>query len=61
VTERLAREIVAVTKLPEFKKRLTDIGAEEVEPLIGDAFGRYMLEEVRRWREMAAAVGIKGE
>jgi tripartite-type tricarboxylate transporter receptor subunit TctC len=61
VTERLAREIVAVTKLPEFKKRLTDIGAEEVEPLIGEAFGRYMLEEVRRWREMAAAVGIKGE
>ncbi len=58
---RLERELVAVTKLPEYRKRIADLGAEEVEPLTGAAAGRYLRDEVDRWREMAVLAGFRKE
>ena len=39
--------------------RLTEVGQEPTEALAGDAFGRYMLNEVKRWRELARMAGVK--
>jgi tripartite-type tricarboxylate transporter receptor subunit TctC len=61
VIARLEREIVALVGSPEFKQRLIDLGAEEVEPLTGAAFGHYIRAEVQRWREMAVPAGFKKE
>jgi tripartite-type tricarboxylate transporter receptor subunit TctC len=61
IIHRLERDIVGVMGMPEFKKRLTDLGAEEVEPLTGESFGRYIRAEVHRWREMAVHAGFKRE
>jgi tripartite-type tricarboxylate transporter receptor subunit TctC len=58
---RLERDVVATVQAPDFKQRLVDVGAEEVEPLTGEAFGRYIRAEAQRWREMAALAGMKGE
>lgn len=57
----LARELVAISRQAAFRNRLAEIGAEAVEPLTGEAFGRYLREEVRRSREMAAMAGLKDE
>jgi hypothetical protein len=38
-----------------------EIGAEETEPLIGEAFGRWMRNEAQRTRETAALAGMKDE
>ena len=43
----------------DFVRRLVDVGAEEIEPLTGAAFGAYMRAEARRWRELAAAAGMQ--
>jgi tripartite-type tricarboxylate transporter receptor subunit TctC len=56
---RLTQEVVAVKKLPEFRKRLADLGYELSEDLTGAAFGSYMVAEAKRWRDMAAAAGLK--
>jgi tripartite-type tricarboxylate transporter receptor subunit TctC len=59
VVGRLERDTVAATGQAEFRRRLVDVGAEEVEPLTGAAFGAYMRAEARRWRELAAAAGMQ--
>lgn len=59
VVGRLERDTVAATRQAEFRRRLVDVGAEEVEPLTGPAFGAYMRAEARRWRELAAAAGMQ--
>jgi tripartite-type tricarboxylate transporter receptor subunit TctC len=56
---RLTSEILAVKKNPEFRKRLGDLGQEPSEDLTGAEFGRYMVGEAKRWREMAKAAGLK--
>ena len=61
ITARLTREAVAVTQLPEFRSRLVEVGSEPVETLTGEAFGRFMLEEAKRWRANAALGGMKDE
>jgi len=58
---RLERDVVATVQAPDFKQRLVDVGAEEVEPLTGEAFGRYIRAEAQRWREMASLAGMRGE
>ena len=60
-TERLARELPAVTQSAEFRKRAIDIGQEATEPLAGEAFGRVMRAEAARWRELATMAGVKDE
>ena len=59
--DRLSKELVSVSQSAEFRKRLVDIGQEPTEPLTGDAFGRYMSNEARRWRELAVMAGVKDE
>ncbi|MSQ70318.1 MAG: tripartite tricarboxylate transporter substrate binding protein [Betaproteobacteria bacterium] len=61
VVARLARELTAISQLPEFRKRLIEVGQEVTEPLSGDAFGRYISGEARRWRELAEKAGVKDE
>jgi tripartite-type tricarboxylate transporter receptor subunit TctC len=59
--QRIARETVEIVKLPEMRNRFRDLGIEEVEPLTGAAFGDYMRNEARRWREIAALANVKEE
>jgi tripartite-type tricarboxylate transporter receptor subunit TctC len=60
-TGRLTRDLTAVSQLPDFRKKLVDIGQEITEPLAGEAFGRYMRAEAQRWRELAQMAGVKDE
>lgn len=59
IVGRLARDLVAISREPKFRNRLSEIGAESVEPLTGESFGAYMRGEVRRSREMAAMAGLE--
>ena len=59
--ERLRKDVPAVTRAPDFAKRVVDIGQEVTEPLTGDAFGRVMRAEAARWRELATMAGVKEE
>jgi tripartite-type tricarboxylate transporter receptor subunit TctC len=61
VIDRLLRDVPAVTRSPEFAKRVVDIGQEVTEALTGDAFGRVMRAEAARWRELATMAGVKEE
>jgi tripartite-type tricarboxylate transporter receptor subunit TctC len=58
--QRIAKESVAVVKLPEIRNR-RDLGIEEVEPVTGAAFGEYMRKEAQRWREIATVANVKEE
>jgi hypothetical protein len=53
--------VPAVTQNAEFRKRVIDVGQEVTEPLLGEAFGRYIRAEAQRWRELAAMAGVKEE
>ena len=59
--ERLAKELPAVTQNAEFRKRVIDVGQEVTEPLLGEAFGRYIRAKAQTWRELAAMAGVKEE
>ena len=61
VIERLSRELPVISRNPEFRKRLIDIGQEVTEPLLGEAFGRTIRAEAARWRELANLAGVKDE
>ena len=61
VVARLQRESASLLREPAYKRRLVEIGAEETEPLIGEAFGRWMRNEAQRTRETAALAGMKDE
>ena len=58
IVARVTREIVAVTQLPEFRSRLVELGSDPAETLTGEAFGRFMAGEARRWREISALGGM---
>jgi tripartite-type tricarboxylate transporter receptor subunit TctC len=59
VIARLERDTVAAIRTADFRRRIVDVGAEEVDPLAGAAFGATMRAEARRWRELAAAAGMR--
>jgi tripartite-type tricarboxylate transporter receptor subunit TctC len=59
ILTRLTTEVLAAKQNADFRKRIADIGQELTEDLADAAFGRYMVAEARRWREMAVAAGIK--
>jgi tripartite-type tricarboxylate transporter receptor subunit TctC len=61
VTDRLSRELPAISANPEFKKRVIDVGQEVSEPLLGEAFARVIRAEAERWRELATMAGVKDE
>jgi tripartite-type tricarboxylate transporter receptor subunit TctC len=58
---RLQQELAAVASAPDFRNRLIEVGQEPAETLQGEAFGKYMLAEARRWRDLARAAGVKDE
>jgi tripartite-type tricarboxylate transporter receptor subunit TctC len=58
IVARLAREVAAVNRSPDFRARMAEIGMEPMEPISGAEFGRFMSEESRRWREVAAQSGL---
>ena len=58
---RLQKELAAVAGAPDFRNRLIEVGQEPAETLQGQAFGKYMLAEARRWRDLARAAGVKDE
>jgi tripartite-type tricarboxylate transporter receptor subunit TctC len=59
IVSRLTGEVLAAKQNADFRKRVADIGQELTEDVSGAAFGRFMVAEARRWREMAVAAGIK--
>src|SRR5207302_1113520 len=56
--ERLSRELPAISRDPDFSRRLVDIGQELTEPLLGEAFGRAIRDEAARWRELSTMAGV---
>jgi tripartite-type tricarboxylate transporter receptor subunit TctC len=59
--DRLSRELPAISRNPDFSKRLVDIGQELTEPQLGEAFGRSIRAEAARWRELSTMAGVKEE
>ncbi len=59
IVARLTAETLAAKQNADFRKRVADIGQELTDDVSGAAFGRFMVAEARRWREMAAAAGLK--
>ena len=59
IVTRLTSEVLAAKQNAEFRKRVAEIGQELTEDLSGADFGRFMVAEARRWREMAATAGLK--
>jgi len=59
IVARLTRDTLAAKQNADFRKRVSDIGQELTDDVTGAAFGRFMVAEARRWREMAAAAGLK--
>lgn len=58
---RLQRELATIAGAPDFRNRLVELGQEPTETLQGEVFGKYMLAEARRWRDLARAAGVKDE
>jgi tripartite-type tricarboxylate transporter receptor subunit TctC len=58
---RLQKELAAVAGVADFRNRLIEVGQEPAETLQGEAFGKYMLAEAKRWRDLARAAGVKDE
>jgi tripartite-type tricarboxylate transporter receptor subunit TctC len=58
VVERLNAEINAALHTPALRETLAKLGAE---PSTGPSqqFGEFIIAELQRWREIAAAAGIK--
>ncbi len=59
IVGRLSAEVLAAKQNADFRRRVADMGQELTEDLSGAAFGRFMVAEARRWREMAVAAGLK--
>jgi tripartite-type tricarboxylate transporter receptor subunit TctC len=60
IIQRLNTEINATLKTPEFEKRLRN---EAAEPVLKspDELGKYVANEMDKWRKLAKIAGIKGE
>ena len=58
VVQRIRDDVAAVIQIPEIKQRLVDIGGEPSgEPT--EEFAARVRTEIARWKEVAAAAGIK--
>jgi tripartite-type tricarboxylate transporter receptor subunit TctC len=56
IADRLTAEIVGVVKDPAFRQKVTDLTKlpPEAEPLTGEAFRKTVIDENKRWQEIAA-------
>jgi tripartite-type tricarboxylate transporter receptor subunit TctC len=56
--DRMTAELTKALNTPEIKEQWTNIGSE-TPTLTGEAFGKFISSEVKRWSEVAKASGAK--
>jgi tripartite-type tricarboxylate transporter receptor subunit TctC len=59
IVERLYRETRKISESPEFRKQMTAIGGEPLEPMTQAEFAAYVQGELTRNAEIAKAAGLK--
>ena len=60
IVERLSREIMKVSAMPDVRERLAALGAEPVGNTPAE-FARYIRSEIAKWAKVIKAAGIKAE
>jgi tripartite-type tricarboxylate transporter receptor subunit TctC len=60
IVEKLNKEINAALADPNMKKRLTDLGAAVFAGSPAD-FGKFIADEIEKWRKVVRSAGIKAE
>ena len=60
IVERLNKEVNAALADPNMQKRLTDVGAAVFAGSPAD-FGKFIADEIDKWRSVASFAGIKAE
>jgi tripartite-type tricarboxylate transporter receptor subunit TctC len=60
IVEKLNKEINAALADPNMKKRLTDLGAAVFAGSPAD-FGKFIADEIEKWRKVVRFAGIKAE
>jgi tripartite-type tricarboxylate transporter receptor subunit TctC len=60
IVERLNKEVNAALADPNMQKRLTDVGAAVFAGSPAD-FGKFIADEIEKWRRVANFAGIKAE
>jgi tripartite-type tricarboxylate transporter receptor subunit TctC len=60
IVERLNKEVNATLADPNMQKRLTDVGAAVFAGSPAD-FGKFIADEIEKWRRVANFAGIKAE
>ena len=60
IVEKLNKEINAALTDPNMKKRLTDLGAAVFAGSSAD-FGKFIADEIEKWRKVVRFAGIKAE
>ncbi len=58
VVDKINQEVQRAVLLPEYQKRLIAAGMETPPPMGAAAFRTFVEEDIRRWTEFVAAVGI---
>lgn len=60
IVDRLVRELLALAATPDMRARLAGVGIE-VNALGGEAFGRFIQDEIAHWGRLIKAAGIEPE
>jgi tripartite-type tricarboxylate transporter receptor subunit TctC len=58
IVDKMIAELTKAFNSPELKETWTSIGSE-TPTLTGDAFGKFVSDEIKRWAEVAKASGAK--
>jgi tripartite-type tricarboxylate transporter receptor subunit TctC len=56
VLERLIKELDLILKMPDIRKRFSELGAEPGH-VVGDAFGKFLADETAKWAGIIQASG----
>ena len=59
VIDHIHKHVSEVTKDPDFKKRLLDIGLSAMPPMGQEQFHNYMVSEIDRWGQVIRKAGIR--
>jgi tripartite-type tricarboxylate transporter receptor subunit TctC len=60
VLAKLRSELEAVLKMPDVRRRFSDLGAEPG-AVLGDAFGQFLAEETTKWGKIIEASGATAD
>ena len=58
IVERLHQEAIKISELAEFRKAMSAIGGEPMEPMTPSQFGAYVRAEITRNAAIAKAAGL---